>query len=671
MAVVKMQKLNLCAMQNSRSRILELLQRKGIVQITSSGEEEDDFRRTDTEEIRTRLERRAGEAQDALSVLDAYVPGKEGLFASLEGKKELSRSEYKRLEEREEEIYQSALEILKKQKALEECRARKLRLMTERETLVPWMGLDVPAGRKGTRYTDLLTGTLPGQYSREQILLDLAASLPQADAFEVEVLSSDTSQTCLAVLCLKTETEPLEEALRKMGFARSSFSFCQTPAAYAGELEKQAKETEGQERKILEELSALAERRDDLRFLFDYNTVQAEKYKVLGQLLLSEHVFFLSGYVPEKKAQGLAKELESSFLCAVEIQDVPKEEAPVLLKNNRFSGPAESVVASYGMPGKDDADPTSVMAIFYYFFFGMMLSDAGYGLVMVIGCLIALKKFPRMAKGMKDMLTMFLYCGISTVIWGILFGGYFGDVIPIAAETFFHREITVPALWFAPLDDPMKLLIFSFLFGIIHLFAGLGIKGYQLVRDKQYLDCLFDVGFWYMLLLGLIFMLLPSQMFASMSGMTFVFPGWVGTLAKVLAIAGAAGILVMSGRGRKNIGIRLALGAYDLYGITSWLSDILSYSRLLALGVATGVIASVINTMAAMVGGGIIGAIVFAVIFLAGHTLNLAINLLGAYVHTNRLQYVEFFGKFYDGSGEAFHPFSTESSKYYDVKEEN
>ena len=217
----------------------------------------------------------------------------------------------------------------------------------------------------------------------------------------------------------------------------------------------------------------------------------------------------------------------------------------------------------------------------------------------------------------------------------------------------------------------MKLLVFSFLFGIIHLFAGLAIKGFLLIREKKYMDCLCEVVFWYMLLIGLILMLLPSDIFVSMAGKALVFPGWVVSLSQILAVVGAMGILFMAGRHRKNFGIRLALGAYELYGVTSWLSDVLSYSRLLALGIATGVIASVINTMGTMMGDGILGIIAFIVIFLLGHTLNLAINLLGAYVHTNRLQYVEFFGKFYEGDGEEFRPFSDASNKYIKVKEED
>ena len=265
---------------------------------------------------------------------------------------------------------------------------------------------------------------------------------------------------------------------------------------------------------------------------------------------------------------------------------------------------------------------------------------------------------------------MFFYCGLSTLFWGLMFGGFFGDLVTVVASTFFHKEVTLPALWFAPLDDPMRLLLWSLLFGIIHLFMGLGIKGYMMIKDGKYLDCLYDVGFWFALLIGLLLLLIPSELFASIAGQKFSFPGFVGIIAKVLTVVGLVGIVLMSGRRKKNPALRIALGLYDIYGITSWLSDILSYSRLLALGLATGVIAQVVNSMASMMGGGILGAVFFIIVFIIGHTLNIAINLLGAYVHTNRLQYVEFFGKFYEGGGRAFEPLGVHTD-YIKFKEEN
>ncbi len=202
------------------------------------------------------------------------------------------------------------------------------------------------------------------------------------------------------------------------------------------------------------------------------------------------------------------------------------------------------------------------------------------------------------------------------------------------------------------------------------MFVGLGIKGYMLLKDKKPVDFLCDVVLWYSFLIGLILMLVPTDIFASIAQAKIVFPPFLNMLAKALAIIGAVGLLLMSGRENKNPALRIALGAYDIYNITGWLSDVLSYSRLLALGLATGVIASVVNQMGSMFGKGIVGIIGFAVVFIVGHTLNLAINLLGAYVHTNRLQFVEFFGKFYEGGGKPFEPFKSDT-KYVDIKEEN
>ena len=372
---------------------------------------------------------------------------------------------------------------------------------------------------------------------------------------------------------------------------------------------------------------------------------------------------------------ALVTTLEVNFVLIIGVEELQEEEeGPVLLSNNGFSESMEGILASYGLPHKGELDPTTIMSFFYVFFFGLMLSDAAYGLIITIACFIAVKKFPRMEQSLKKSIKMFMYCGISTVIWGILFGGYFGDAIDVVARTFFGVSVPegglVKALWFVPLNDPMRMLIYSMAFGLVHLFTGLGIKGYMLLKDKKYLDFFCDIVLWYVFLIGLLLLLIPSNIFASIAQLdTGVFPPAVAGTGKVLAIVGVVGLVLMSGRSSKNVVLRLALGAYDVYNVTGWLSDVLSYSRLLALGLATGVIASVVNQMGSMLGGGILGAVLFIVVFIVGHTLNLAINLLGAYVHTNRLQFVEFFGKFYEGGGKAFNPFKA-STKYVDVKEE-
>ena len=373
--------------------------------------------------------------------------------------------------------------------------------------------------------------------------------------------------------------------------------------------------------------------------------------------------FFMSGYIPQRDKNSLSERLMQKFNIAIEYEK-SDEEAPVLLKNTAFAAPLEGVLETFSLPAKGEVDPTAVMAVFYYFLFGIMLSDAGYGALMVIFSALLLWRFKGMETGMKNTLKMFLYCGVSTFFWGIMFGGYFGDAISVISKTFFKKEVLIRPLWFSPMDQPMRMLIFSLLIGIIHLFSGLGVKLYVLVRQKRWKDALYDVIFWYLLVGGALIYLLSVKMFKDMAGLTFTLPALVKNIAVISALIGALGIIFTSGRDSKNPFKRVAKGLYGLYNVTGYLSDILSYSRLLALGLATGVIANVFNKMGSMLGGGILGVIGFSIIFILGHTLNLGINLLGAYVHTNRLQFVEFFGKFYDGGGRKFSPFKAETLNY-------
>jgi V/A-type H+-transporting ATPase subunit I len=251
-----------------------------------------------------------------------------------------------------------------------------------------------------------------------------------------------------------------------------------------------------------------------------------------------------------------------------------------------------------------------------------------------------------------------------------MFGSYFGDIVDVVSETFFGQKITIPPLWFFPVNEPMRLLSFAMLLGLIHLLAGLSMKFYQLLMQKDFKSILYDVVTWFVLLVSSTILLLSMQMMRDILGINFTVPTVAVNVSAVLAVISAIGIVLTNGRESRNPFKRFLKGAYALYGITGYLSDVLSYSRLLALGLATGVIGSVINKMAAMTAGGLLGPLFFALVVVGGHTLNIAINALGAYVHTNRLQYVEFFGKFYEGGGRKFDPFGIKT-KYYNVKEKN
>ena len=532
---------------------------------------------------------------------------------------------------------------------------------------------DVPLQEGKTKRTALILGTMPGELTLENIysiLLEKTPEVMEKTGVDVHLVSAESNMICIAVICLKEQLQTVEEALRSAGFARPSQNWSKTPKEQKEVLETEIAASRERMTQCEAELKSLASKRKELQAVADYYRVRADKYAVLGDLLQSKRTFVISGYIPACESGPVEKSLTEKYNCMVDIEDIEEgEEAPVILKNNPFSTNMEGIVESYGLPHAGEIDPTTIMSFFYVFFFGMMLSDAAYGAIIAIVCLIVLKKFPRMSAGMRKSMKMFMYCGISTMVWGILFGGYFGDVVDVVSSTFFGKELTIKPLWFAPLNDPMRLLIYSMAFGLVHLFVGLGIKGYMLLKDGKVLDFFCDIVLWYIFLIGLILMLLPSEIFASIAQTKIVFPAALVTLSKALAIIGALGLLLMSGRSSKNPALRLALGAYDIYNITGWLSDVLSYSRLLALGLATGVIASVVNQMGSMLGKSVFGVILFIVVFIVGHAMNLAINLLGAYVHTNRLQFVEFFGKFYEGGGKPFEPFHAET-KYVDIKEE-
>ena len=671
MAVLQMQRFSICALKKDRKAILEKLQALGVMEIDNSVIEDDSLQKMDTVESRQVFEKQAVMAEHALDVLQKYVPEKTSMLSSLEGKKQVNRWEYEKIVQNRDVMSKRARELVNLNKEISENNANVVKLENQIESLAPWMSLEVPMTYRGTRSAAFLVGTMSRAMTMEEIRTAVAEHAPDLDAYDVTILSADKDLTYLAVVCLRKDADKLEDALRASGFARPSQMVSKVPSELKKNLEEQIQQLNSKTKQIESQIAEYKDYRNDLRLFVDYYRIRAEKYQILGQIPQSKQTFFISGYVPEGAVPLLKEKIENAYNCTVDVEEIKEEEEPpVLLKNGKISSSVEGVLESYGLPHKGEVDPTRIMSVFYIVLFGMMLSDAAYGLLVSLVCFIALKKFPRMAEGLAKSIRLFMYCGISTLIWGILFGGYFGNVVDIVSEVYFGHKVVIPALWFVPLNNPMKLLIFSLGLGIVHLFFGLGIKGYSYIKNKDYMGFLCDVVFWYMLLVGLLLMLIPSDLFASIAQAKIVFPPFVNLLAKVLAIGGAVGLLLFAARDNKNFGLRLALGAYELYNITGWLSDVLSYSRLLALGLATGVIASVVNQMGSMMGTSVLGVIGFIVVFIVGHTLNLAINLLGAYVHTNRLQFVEFFGKFYEGGGRPFNPFK-QNTKYVDIKEEN
>ena len=671
MSVLAMKRVLICSTKQNRKGILETLQRAGAVEIVRNDALQDEiFTRQDTSSAKAIFQKNASLVNQAIGILEEHAPEQKGMLDSLAGRKELTVAEYERKVKDRDESIAACNEIIALEKEYAEALADVPKLEAQLVALEPWLNYDLPLDYPGTRKTSVFVGTLPGYQTLADVTTKLAELAPEVETVEVQLISQTPQLTYVFIVCLRRDAEAISDALHKMNFAKPPLEKLNPKEAteqITREIEKSKKKAEEVSLKI----AAFVPRRDDFKFASDYFTMRVDKYEVLGGLDQSNHTFLLEGYVPAVKAKKLEDLITTKFDAVVEFSDPTEEEdTPVLLKNNGFTAPVETVVESYSLPSKGEIDPSFLVSLFYYVLFGMMLGDAGYGLIIALATGICLLKFKGMEKGMKKTLTMFFFCGVSTAIWGVIFGSFFGDTVNVVASTFFNRpDVTVKALWFEPINEPMRMMAFCFLVGLIHLFTGLGAKLYELLKAGKVLDAIYDVVFWYMLVGGAVIYLLSMPMITNMLAITWLMPANVAKIASYVAIVGAIGIILTGGRDSKNWGIRIAKGLYSFYGITSYLSDVLSYSRLLALGLATSVIASVFNKMGSMGGSGIVGVIMFILVFLVGQTLNLLINLLGAYVHTNRLQFVEFFGKFYEGGGRAFEPF-TENTKYFKIKED-
>ena len=671
MSVLPMKHMTICAKRQDRKSILEYLQRLEAVEIISHDIDDTDavFSRMDVSASSQLFTKNAAQADKALEILAAAAPEKGSLLSAFAGRTPITVSEYEANAKKRDTLMKIVTDILRLDKEQTEAKADVPRITTQIEALTPWSTLEYPLSFAGTKKTAAFIGTFPEKITESEIAELLAKNAPDVEAIDINIITAEDNFTSVFISCLKSDKNAIDDALRRMNFQRPPVSDL-VPAAQIEAYEKERTAALEKIDSTRERIASYADKRDDIKFISDYFSMRAAKYEVLGTLEQSKRIFVVEGYVPAKDAEALENALMSRYELAIEMSDPdPSEDVPVLLKNGPFAGPMEGVIESYSMPGKGELDPTTPVACFYYILFGMMLSDFAYGAVMSIATFVLIKKMKNMEQSMRKTLTMFFYCGIGTMLSGVLFGSYFGDAPTVIAKTFFGKDLAIPKV-IDPLSQPMKMLVLCFAIGIIHLFAGLIINFYTAMKTKRYVDAISDSILWLLLVGGLILFGLTTDMVTGMFGLDKISPA-AGNVGKVMAVIGAIGIILMDGRESKNWFKRTLKGLYGLYGVTSYLSDLLSYSRLLALGLATSVISSVFNQMGSMVAGTpVIGVIFFILIFLVGHVLNLAINALGAYVHANRLQYVEFFSKFYSGGGRKFTPFSI-NTKYIKFKEDN
>lgn len=673
MAKLPIDKVFICGFVSDEKKTLDILERAGVIEINDKVIESDSLKKMVTTGDILTCSKNIKLCDDAIEILSKYDNSKTSMLDSFSGPKHISLKEFDKKSSEVDASIEAAKDIQEFAKKFDENKVEIVRKEQEIETLKPWEQFDVSLSYSGTRTTLLYVGSVKGNYNYQDlynsIITDEIANLTY-----INILSTDKDLTTFEVITVSEYKEIVEDNLKKIGFIRAPYSNL-IPREEIKKLENEIANLKNENENLIKKIKNEANVKDNIKFARDFMALCKSREESIEKIQISDSMFFLEGYIPKKCEEYLSNKLSSNKELYIEYSEPSDDDdVPVLLHNNSFSDPMETVVESYSLPGKKEFDPSVILSVFYYLFFGMMLSDAGYGALLVIGCAFILATCKGMEKGTKEFIKLFLYSGISAVFWGIMFGSVFGDAVDVIAHTYFGVPADVAVikpLWFEPVKEPMRLLVFAFVLGIIHLFTGLFIKFILYIKNGNIKDAIYDVVFWFMFVAGGIVYLLTMPMITNMFGLSDVvkLSPTVAKISSIVAATGAVLIVLTGGRESKNWFKRILKGAYSAYGITSWLSDILSYSRILALGLATGVIAQVFNKMGSMVNIPVVGLIIFILVFIIGHVLNLFINALGAYVHTNRLQFVEFFGKFYEGGGRKFMPFK-ENTKYYYVEEE-
>ena len=530
------------------------------------------------------------------------------------------------------------------------------------ESLEPWLDLDMPLGMEGTARANVLIGSFSSKVKLDEVDSALAQASEEAELFRI---SADKSSQYVALVFIREALGNVQEVLRTYGFAPAGFSGFkgtarETLAAANQELAELAAEKESCVAAIVGE----SVRRDDLKLASDRVSTQIAMAEAEGRLYGTDSVVMMEGWMPAEREEELARVFEK-YDCAWDSREPEEDEyptVPVSLKNNKFSNALNMVTNMYSLPAYGSVDANPIMAPFFILFYGLMMADMGYGLIMIAAAIVAMAKIkPR--GGSLCFCQLLLYGGISTLLMGALTGGFFGDA-PYQLVHMFNPASTWEGLpyLFSPVNDSTLVLYGAMVLGVLHLNTGMVVSFVLKCRRGHVVDGLFEeVPLWIILVGGV-------MMGLKLLGVTDALFG----IGKIVLIAGAVLLLVGSARGAKGFGIIGAAFGCIYNTVTGWFGDILSYSRIMALMLAGGVVAQVFNTIAAMPatssGVNAVTIIVFILIFLIGHGLNFALNLLGCFVHDLRLQCLEFFGKFYEDGGKPFQPLGFKS-KYVRAKE--
>lgn len=638
MAIVKMNKFTLLAFESQKEELLKELQGFSNVEFVNLQKEEmlqnnedlKDLLKDNVDSSYTECEEELSKAKFALEFLSNYVPKKSGLKALKEGKMELTKEELEKKvkESNWHNIYAKAKEKEGELLALEN---EKNKLLAEVESLNPWQNFNTKLSDLKEITTTHFLGSIPAIYEEK-----LKEELKETYIEEISRTNSDIYYLIISLM----DEEELAEKLRSLSFSEFKTAQEDQPLKLIHDFNERASRIESEKFFVAEFLANLEEDLKTLEVVYDYYSDLSARKEVRTNFLKTSNTTLIQGWIPVSEndtLNGIVKKVlnDDCYLTFEEVKEEEIDDVPIQLKNNQMNSTFESITTMYSLPKYNEIDPTPLLAPFYFLFFGMMVADIGYGLLVLAGTLIATKYF-KLSKEMEKNMKFFFYLSISVIFFGLIYGSFFGDALPL------------PKL-IDPQKDVISVIIAALIFGVIQIFVGLGIKAYILIRDGKPKDALYDVGTWVLTLVSI-------GLFAATGSKLFL----------VLMIVGMVSIVLTQGRHNKSIGGKLGQGLYGLYGITGYVSDLVSYTRLMALGLAGGSIAAAFNMIVDMFPG--IAAIVIApVLFIGAHIFNLALSLLGAYVHTCRLQYVEYFSKFYEGGGKPFKPFKP-NEKYINIK---
>lgn len=649
MAIVKMSNFGLFTFDSDREKLLHELQKFGYVHFTDLKEQsaylEEGLETLEIPYEVSEVEEKIQSVKFAMDLLKRYDDRETGMKAMIKGKNSFT------FDELEKKVAQFDYEpVIDKFREL----TRKIDLISQEELkekaameeLRPWRNLNYDVRLfRDFQFSEVFTGTIP-----KKLMEPLKEALGTLEKTYLETLSEGKDEAYVVGLTSKREKEDFNEILRNHSFTTVNLSVSGTPEEDMKKRKESLEKMKDEKKKLQAEIKSMAGHLARFEEVYEYLLNLRLRYQAENNFLRTGSVNVIEGYIPTDKTDAFRKAVEKTQEGAyyLELAEAKKEDVsvPILLKNGKFAEAFESLTTMYSLPTYDGIDPTPLFAPFFFAFFGMMIGDWGYGIILMVLTGVALK-IANLEKGQRLMMRFLFYLSFSTIAWGLMFGTFFGAAFPGFALI-------------NPSTEYQKLLIVSIAFGGIHLFYALGIKAYLAIRDGKPLDALYDVGFWYMALMGAIVFLL-TMVLGNL-------PEVLGTVSLVVMVIGMVGIILTGGRENETPVGKLAGGMYSLYGISGYIGDFVSYSRLMALGLSGGFIATAINMMVGMLFDmGIPGMIAGVIVFLGGQAFNLFLSALSAYVHTSRLTYVEFFGKFYDGGGKPFKLFRNKS-KYINVE---